>query len=75
MVKLIDIPSGVASKIAALTDHGPLSRRLNALGLRPGAEVVVLRRTPLGGPLVVAVGRTQVSLRRGVAATVLLEPA
>ncbi len=39
-------------------------RRLLDLGLTPGEPVAVIRATPLGDPLVVAVRGTQLALRR-----------
>jgi len=46
--------------------------RLGAEGLHVGDEVEVEARLPLGGPLVVVVGRTRLALARVVAAGVEL---
>ena len=43
-------------------------RRLIDLGFTPGEEVDVVRATPLGDPLVVAVRGSQLALRRREAA-------
>lgn len=43
-------------------------------GLLPGAIVVVTARTPLGGPVVVELGRARLALSAGVAAQVGTEP-
>lgn len=47
-------------------------RRLADMGLHAGAEGELLRIAPLGDPLLVRVLRTNVSLRRGEAQTVLV---
>ena len=40
------------------------SQRLTALGFRIGRSVTVVRRAPLGGPIQVRLGTTDVMLRR-----------
>lgn len=45
-----------------------LRQRLQALGLRPGKQVEVIRRARFGGPLQVRVGATDVLLRLSEAA-------
>lgn len=43
-------------------------------GLRPGVRIGIDAAAPLGGPLVVSVGRARVALARAVAKTILVEP-
>lgn len=43
-------------------------------GLRPGAVVRVASRTPLGGPVIVVVGRSRIALSADVATAVRGEP-
>ncbi len=47
-----------------------LLRRLLSLGVRPGAEVELLRRAPLGDPLEVKIRGTLLSIRNSEAARV-----
>ncbi|UXY15105.1 ferrous iron transport protein A [Chitiniphilus purpureus] len=47
-----------------------LTRRLAALGLRVGRQVVLVRRAWLGGPVQVRVGATEFMLRRAEAAAI-----
>ena len=47
--------------------------RLAAEGLRPGDVLEVETRLPLGGPVVVRLGRARVALARRVAAGILVE--
>ncbi len=42
---------------------GPLTTRMRAMGLRAGREVVVVRRSRLGGPMQVRVGSTDLIIR------------
>ena len=52
------------AEIQSVQAEKEFSRRLFALGLRPGRLVRVLRRGPLKGPLHVRVGHTDVMIRR-----------
>ncbi|HET9128395.1 MAG TPA: FeoA family protein [Propionibacteriaceae bacterium] len=49
-------------------------RRLATLGLRRGAEVIVVHRT-VGGGRIVAVAGARIALDRGVLARLFVEPA
>ena len=52
------------AEIQAIHVEKEFSRRLFALGLRPGQLIRVLRCGPLKGPLHVRVGHTDVMIRR-----------
>ncbi len=43
-------------------------------GLLPGSEVTVMTRTPLGGPLVVNLGRARLALALEMAGRIVVEP-
>jgi Fe2+ transport system protein FeoA len=49
---------------------GPARDELEREGLMPGSGVAVIGRTPLGGPVIVQIGRTRLALSRNVAAQV-----
>ena len=51
-----------------------LRHRLQALGLRPGQRVQVLRRAWWSGPIHLRVGMTELMLRRRDAACVSIQP-
>lgn len=51
-----------------------MTARLARLGIVPGAEVVVVSRAPVGGPVLVEVNGARVALGRGVARKVVVEP-
>ena len=52
------------AEIQSIRAERELSRRLYALGLRPGQLIRVLRQGPLKGPLHVRVGHTDIMIRR-----------
>lgn len=54
---------GETAHILALDPRHPLRRRLLELGFVRGAPVTVVRRAPLGDPLEVRVGGTDLALR------------
>ena len=70
--QLADLPTGATATVKALAADAGLRQRLEALGLRPGQSVQVLRRGWCSGPLHVRVGMTELMLRRRDAARVSL---
>lgn len=62
---LSDVPVGQTVRVEALLNlSAPLKARLTALGLVPGTELVVERRMPFGGPVVVRFADQRFALRR-----------
>lgn len=49
---------------------GPARDELEREGLLPGSGVSVIGRTPLGGPVIVQLGRTRLALSMNIAAQV-----
>jgi ferrous iron transport protein A len=70
--QLVDLAPGVPATIGSLAAEQGLRARLEALGLRPGQTVQVLRRATWSGPLHIRVGMTELMLRRRDAACVAL---
>lgn len=64
MLSLARLRSGQTAQITQLRSDPDLSRRLEALGLKVGQLVRVIRRAPLSGPIQVRVGTTDIILRR-----------
>ena len=60
-------------RVITLVD-GPDRSELEREGVLPGSVVVVTARTPLGGPLVVELGRARIALSARVAAQVSTRP-
>ncbi|AAF10791.1 FeoA family protein [Deinococcus radiodurans] len=61
---LDELRPGEAGHIVSLDRNHPLRRRLLELGFVRGAKVVVVRRAPLGDPIELRVGSTDLALRR-----------
>ena len=77
-VRLDQLPLRQESRIASIDWDGLSPReakRLRELGFDDGVSVEALHRGALKGPLACRVGRMIVALRRGVAASVIVEPA
>jgi Fe2+ transport system protein FeoA len=53
---------------------GPDRAELEREGILPGSIVVVTARTPLGGPVIVELGRARIALSAAVAAQVATRP-
>lgn len=71
-VPLLLLDAGAIARVVAV---GPSDvERLAAEGLHAGERLEVEVRLPLGGPLVVRVGRARIAIARTVAAGILVEP-
>jgi ferrous iron transport protein A len=69
-VALSELDPGVAARVEAVPPAD--AARLAAEGLHRGDLLEVEARLPLGGPVVVRLGRARVALARGVAAGILV---
>jgi Fe2+ transport system protein FeoA len=70
-VTLHEVPTGQAAVVVDLADH-PRARRLAEMGLRPGAEIAVLRRTAGDGRLL-GVGVARLAVDRTTASALLVQ--
>ncbi|GAC1422578.1 MAG: metal-dependent transcriptional regulator [Candidatus Velthaea sp.] len=64
-VKLSELPAGASARVIDVIEDVPeMLRYLDSIGMRPGADVDVVERGPLGGPVTVtnARGRHAISL-------------
>jgi len=76
-VRLDQLPLHQESRIASIDWTGLSTRearRLRELGFDDGVMIEALHRGAMKGPLACRVGRMIVALRRGVAASVIVEP-
>lgn len=74
-IALVDLADGQCARVVRVSDEdGELLRHLAELALLPGAEVTVVDRAPLGGPLTLSVAGTRPAVGPAVAAQVLVEP-
>jgi len=72
-VPLSELPVGSRARVAEVKGGGKHQRRMLDMGLVPGAEVAVIRTSPLGNPVEYRVKGTSIALRRSDADTVLVE--
>ena len=54
---------GASVKVLALSFDEELSRRINALGIRIGATLTILRKATFNGPIHIRVGTTELMMR------------
>jgi Fe2+ transport system protein FeoA len=69
---LARVPVGWRRRVVSVADSA--RPELEREGILPGAVVVVTARTPIGGPVVVELGRARLALSAGVARLVATEP-
>jgi len=72
VLPLSRVPIGVRCVIASV--DGPARAELEREGVLPGSLVRVAARTPLGGPVILELGRARIAVSSLVAAQVLTEP-
>jgi len=60
-------------KIVSVLGQTPVTSRLRAMGVLPGASVRVVRVAPLGDPMMVDIDDSRLSLRRAEAQTLEVE--
>lgn len=73
MKSLSQLRVGERGVIDSIRPDAPSTHLLSALGLIPGMSFEVTRQAPLGDPMALAVGGTQISLRKADAADVSVE--
>lgn len=72
-IPLAQLPVGVPTRVVAVPRAD--ADRLAAEGLHRGDTLEVETILPLGGPVVVRLGRARVAIAREVASRILVEPA
>jgi len=71
---LSELAPGTHAVVREVRGGGPIGRRLLDLGLLPGTPVTVVRRAPLGDPVVYELRGYRLCLRRADSALVLVTP-
>ncbi len=75
-VPLAQLDAGASAIVHGVTEElSEMLRYLGQIGLRPGADVVVLEKAPLGGPLTVRVDSVSHAISLELARTVTVLPA
>ena len=74
MTKLLsEFTVGESGKIKAVTGEGKIRRRLFAKGVKPGAELIMRKKAPLGDPIEITIRGYELTLRKSEAACVEVE--
>ena len=73
MKKLVELKEGTRCKIRDLTLSQNIKKKLLELGLFPGQEVIILQKTPFGGPVRLKVKDYCLALRRQEASNILVD--
>lgn len=76
-MQLSELPKGARALVARLTfesEHATLERRLLLMGLRPGATVEMVGKSPFGDPYVVRLRHQSFGLRRDVLRNIEVTP-
>jgi oxygen-dependent protoporphyrinogen oxidase len=71
-VSLDALPVGRVARVVSI--EGDHDADLALEGLLPGTAIAITSRAPLGGPLVVGIGRSRVAVARSLAARISVEP-
>ena len=72
---LVEMKKGETGRVVSINGGMALNQRLEALGIRPGRELVKLSRAFRRGPVTVKVGSSRVAVGYGMAGKILVEPA
>lgn len=71
---LAELEPGASARIESVDGSSPVGRRLRDLGFVPGTRVSVVRRAPLGDPVVYELRGMRLCLRRSEAQRVRVQP-
>lgn len=71
-VKLIDLKPGAEAEVCRLEGGRGFQRNMRTRGIREGKKISLVTKQP-GGPLVVRVSGTQITMGRGRARKVVVE--
>jgi len=75
ILPITDLKPCQKGTIAFLRGGRKVIQRLSDLGLTPGTEVVLLRKTPMSGPLELSVRRTALAIGNDIADNIFVETA
>ncbi len=73
-IRLSALASGAAGIVLRLEPSDPVTERLGDLGFVPGTRVGVVRRAPLGDPILFELRGSQICLRRAEADRIAVRP-
>lgn len=71
--RLTELKAGTSGTVVAIDGGTGLTKRLDALGIRPGVNITKRSSQLLRGPVTIAVGSSQVAIGHGMAKRILLQ--
>uniref|UniRef100_A0A7C3NCF5 Ferrous iron transport protein A n=1 Tax=Candidatus Methanomethylicus mesodigestus TaxID=1867258 RepID=A0A7C3NCF5_9CREN len=74
LLPLADLPEGKTGEIILMVGGRGMTRRLCEMGLTPGAKVRMVKKAPVGGPIILEVRSTEIAIGRGLASKMLVKP-
>jgi len=75
IVPITDLKPSQKGIVAFLRGGRKVIQRLSDLGLTPGTEVILIRKTPMSGPIEVCVRRTSLAVGHDIADNIFVEAA
>ncbi|MBD3379625.1 MAG: ferrous iron transport protein A [Candidatus Omnitrophica bacterium] len=72
-MKLTELKNRQSARVAGIEGGTGVERRLEALGIKPGIEVTVISSHFWGGPVTIQVGKSKISVGRGMAGKITVE--
>ncbi len=73
MISLADMKPGQKGEVVSIDSGWQAQRRLEGMGLTPGADISVSRTAPLGGPVEIRVRGSSLAIGRGMARKICLK--
>ena len=71
--KLSDFNVGETGHIVKVEGEGKIRRRLFDMGVTPGADVILMKKAPLGDPIEITIRGYELTLRKNEAIYVKVE--
>ena len=72
-LRLVEMGAGERGTVFKIQGGIGLKRRLEAMGIRPGATIVKIAGSPLGGPVVIRIGSMRLAIGCGMAGKVMVD--
>ena len=73
MINIDSLEIGQSGTIVKVEGDSNLTKRLSALGCLPGTELALIRKAPLGDPLVINFRGFSLAIRKKDAASIFVE--
>jgi ferrous iron transport protein A len=72
-IRLTALKAGTEGIVVSIEGGTAMTKRLDALGIRPGVKITKRSSQLMRGPVTVAVGNSQVAIGHGMASRIILQ--